>query len=650
MRISALVKVTSIGILIAIGIMTASVFWTNNKLSNIEQQLIQYDNVSNKITIDLYRAVQGYLTTGNAVKLSDAESIADELIIQINESQISTQAASILVKQLTSFLNKTTEKYRAIGKLGGNEFVLLENAERGLLDNADSLINYAQEGIDNDANAASQFVVFAAKVMYLSQDLANARASIDVNSGKNSSNVKQSTQNTLRLLSEIVTKIEQLPLLGIFEEDEMAEFSLFDDDEDQADKGEEFISELASIVRRYPKELDNTLNLLTQTQASLNELRQDIETLEAALQQGQQLLTDNKANAHQNSQLTMFIMFALVLFGAAANYFVLHKLVLTPLRYLRNSFNALITSGKIEPIDDTANTEFGEIARSFNQMLNNTEKENQQKAQQMNTVSAALSALQSDTQRITQATMNSQEQVEQAQQVLVQLAGENEQLNQLAKDVEVNATETVVAMKQAREAAMKVQNANGLTMEHIVESDGTLNELVQSVEQVQQVMDVISSIADQTNLLALNAAIESARAGEHGRGFAVVADEVRKLAIKTQSSLGDTSVILDQLTSFSDLLQKNIKQISDAATEQNTIADSLISTTNEVQDKAGASSQVAEKALQSAESQQVGFNTFESLMYKVNELVDEAKKQAEQVEDSVAEQGRLIHQTFNKPS
>jgi methyl-accepting chemotaxis protein len=60
-------------------------------------------------------------------------------------------------------------------------------------------------------------------------------------------------------------------------------------------------------------------------------------------------------------------------------------------------------------------------------------------------------------------------------------------------------------------------------------------------------------------MLALNAAIEAARAGEYGRGFSVVADEVKKLAEETDESASNISLILNRISSDTELALKEIQ-------------------------------------------------------------------------------------------
>ncbi len=71
------------------------------------------------------------------------------------------------------------------------------------------------------------------------------------------------------------------------------------------------------------------------------------------------------------------------------------------------------------------------------------------------------------------------------------------------------------------------------------EMSGSMSKIIDSSNEMTNILGIITGISEQINLLSLNASIEAARAGEAGRGFAVVADEVSKLADQTATSIKD---------------------------------------------------------------------------------------------------------------
>jgi methyl-accepting chemotaxis protein len=143
---------------------------------------------------------------------------------------------------------------------------------------------------------------------------------------------------------------------------------------------------------------------------------------------------------------------------------------------------------------------------------------------------------------------------------------------------------------QAARSAHIARQASDETKAIIV----TVEQLVASVGQINNVSNLIRDIAAQTNLLALNATIEAARAGDAGRGFAVVAQEVKSLAGQTEKATGDitrqissievtTSQVVQAMKAIAGTiaqLDENASDISVAVQQQDAVSKEIARSAN----------------------------------------------------------------------
>ena len=187
-------------------------------------------------------------------------------------------------------------------------------------------------------------------------------------------------------------------------------------------------------------------------------------------------------------------------------------------------------------------------------------------------MSASAETIQSDAEQIAENAEN-QESVTEA---FVETIGHMEtSIDAITAKID-ELTTSANNMKGCNETAKSIMDElvnstkeNGQAVDNINKQTKATN---QSVQEIMEAVEIITSIAVQTNLLALNASIEAARAGDAGKGFSVVAEEIGKLAEQSKSSsLKIEQVVNDLITNSNESVVVTNQLASAFATQMDKI-------------------------------------------------------------------------------
>ena len=635
MRVSSFTRLLAILLALASILLGATLFWASQTLVKLEQQDQSYNQLKNKILVDLEGLLEDYLAKGDSLYLGQAS----ELISEVKRTDLNVlpsnlkQRLDVLLTQLDTDING---KYRALGKLSGNETALLDNALRQMAGSASSLINYA--------NKAQQQGRFEQRYYSLASDYYSEVTSLSLFTYQLIIGFDQDTQDSLMQsvanLNSLAKQIDTLENLGVMSEVDEDALFFGAQAEDLAD---EIKAELSSWPNRYPRDLASTIEQAQQRQIGIEELRKQITLLSDTVINAEQQLSAEQATLKRQVLIVFAIAISLLVILAIGVYIVQRNQVLNPLRQLRDGFAFLIESNELKNIEsNNPKTEVGEIAAYFNLLIERQRGEADERAQMLKVINDFMQEMSEHLHTISQQTNDSHQQVEQNQALLSNIQHIGDQVNNINSQVADNAKQTYAAMEQSLGFAENMLSASSHTQQRVDGGLKSLQELLSGVQDVGQVIEVIRTIAEQTNLLALNAAIESARAGEHGRGFAVVADEVRKLARQTQGSLSDINDQLNLLSENSTMVSTQISALADDAQLQTDNAQDLKRNSEGVASNAQDANKVAFDAMELAKQQNALLENFSESMQNMKGQVSESSHLVEDIHQRLQQQMQTI--------
>ncbi|WP_408071597.1 methyl-accepting chemotaxis protein [Butyrivibrio sp. JL13D10] len=133
---------------------------------------------------------------------------------------------------------------------------------------------------------------------------------------------------------------------------------------------------------------------------------------------------------------------------------------------------------------------------------------------------------------------------------------------------------------ESAQSLADLQHSSENMSESIVQITEKIGATSKAVENINEKVMGIASIASQTNLLSLNASIEAARAGEAGKGFAVVAEEIGKLADDSRNMADDIRREMDILLSESQSAVEMASEVQRQNDEQQAVLGNTVQSVN----------------------------------------------------------------------
>lgn len=350
-----------------------------------------------------------------------------------------------------------------------------------------------------------------------------------------------------------------------------------------------------------------------------------------------------------------FIMSAIATVVAILIGYAVVRMIARPLVSLRNLMKQgeqgnLSVRSSIESHD-----EIGQLAQSFNQMMEqitNLVRQTNQSAQEVLATSGELSDASKKTaisakeiavatEEIASGASSLAIEAERGNDITLTIGDQMDTVVTTNQEMEVSAAQVQKASEQGTVYMSELITKTNATEEMTRSMIEKVDKLKESTRSIRKILDVLNNMTKQTNILSLNATIEAARAGAAGKGFMVVADEIRKLADQSKQSIDVVAQITETIQSEIDetvgvlstaypIFQEQISSVKEADTIFKQVQGNMTGFIDKL-------SEVSESIHQLGDSQ----NVLSEAMSNVSAVAQQSSATSEEVASLSSEQSNI---------
>jgi methyl-accepting chemotaxis protein len=350
------------------------------------------------------------------------------------------------------------------------------------------------------------------------------------------------TFDTIKALREEILSIEKPYEDSIFDAQERVIFGQY-----KVSRQKYFDLQQQAMDLLLKEELGAAQDLLDQINPIASEIAQQLSQLSDINHKAAADARAASIATYDNAKMAVILLIIVSVAIAVLVSVLISRSISQPLTQAVQSARYIADGDLTQPLTVDGSDELTDLAQALKQMQQKLRDAISHIASSSSQLASAAEELNVVTDESAKALQLQNDEVQQAATAITEMSSAVDEVAGTALKTSEASSQSANLAKDGTQKVVQTSSVIEKMNADVRQSTQVINTLADKVSSINQVLEVIRSVADQTNLLALNAAIEAARAGEAGRGFAVVADEVRSLAYRTQTSTGEIEQMIQQV-------------------------------------------------------------------------------------------------------